>query len=144
MAIFSKKNSFEQESQKADKEAISSIIDARMIMKGELLFEGKTRIDGTVEGDIKGEHLILSEVGKVHGNIHVSTFVCHGTLEGNVTANLVTARKSCRIHGMIESNNLSVEPGAALSGEMKIATKELHMDEKNSPVPKKEDQPAQG
>ncbi|MEA3468397.1 MAG: polymer-forming cytoskeletal protein [Thermodesulfobacteriota bacterium] len=143
MAIFSKKNSFEQESQKADKEAISSIIDARMVMKGELLFEGKTRIDGTVEGDIKGEHLILSEVGKVHGNIHVSTFVCHGTLEGNVTANLVTARKSCRIHGMIESNNLSVEPGAALSGEMKIATKELHVDEKNSTIPKKEDRPAQ-
>ena len=143
MAIFSKKNSFEQESQKADKEAISSIIDARMIMKGELLFEGKTRIDGTVEGDIKGEHLILSEVGKVHGNIHVSTFVCHGTLEGNVTANLVTARKSCRIHGMIESNNLSVEPGAALSGEMKIATKELHMDEKNSTISKKENRPAQ-
>ncbi len=143
MAIFSKKNSFEQETQKADKEAISSIIDARMIMKGELLFEGKTRIDGTVEGDIKGEHLILSEVGKVHGNIHVSTFVCHGTLEGNVTANLVTARKSCRIHGMIESNNLSVEPGAALSGEMKIATKELHMDEKNSTISKKQDRPAQ-
>ncbi len=124
MAIFSKKNSFEQESKKADKEAISSIIDARMIMKGELLFEGKTRIDGTVEGNIKGEHLILSEVGKVHGNIHVSTFVCHGTVEGNITASLVTACKSCRINGIIESNNLSVEPGAALSGEMKIATRE--------------------
>ncbi len=136
MAIFSKKDSFEQESQKADKEAISSIIDARMIMKGELLFEGKARIDGTVEGNIKGEHLILSEVGKVHGNIQVSTFVCHGTLEGNVTAKLVTARKSCRIHGIIESNSLSVEPGASLSGEMKIATREEpHLAEKNSKEP---------
>ncbi len=136
MAIFSKKNSFEQESQKADKEAISSIIDARMIMKGELLFEGKARIDGTVEGNIKGEHLILSEVGKIHGNIQVSTFVCHGTLEGNVTAKLVTARKSCRIHGIIESTSLSVEPGAALSGEMKITTREEpHLAEKNNKEP---------
>ncbi len=142
MAIFSKKNSFDQESQKADKEAISSIIDAKMTMKGDLLFEGKARIDGTIDGNIKGEHLILSEVGKVYGNIEVSTFVCHGLLEGNVTANLITASKSCRIIGMIESNNLSVEPGAELNGEMKIANKELHLDEKNTTSPKKEDHPA--
>ena len=69
MAIFNKKDDFEQESEKADKEAISSIIDTRMVMKGELLFEGKARIDGTVEGNIKGEHLILSEGGKIIGDV---------------------------------------------------------------------------
>lgn len=127
MTIFSKKDSFEQESEKAEKEVISSIIDSRMTMKGELLFEGKARIDGTVEGDIKGEHLILSEDGRINGDIQVSTFVCHGTLEGNVKASMVTARKSCRIHGLIESNSLSVEAGASLSGELKVATRELHL-----------------
>jgi len=125
--MFNKKNNFEQEVEKADKEAISSIIDTKMILKGELLFEGKARIDGTVEGDIKGEHLILSDGGKIIGNIQVSTFVCHGTLEGNVKCSMVTARKTCRIHGLIESNSLNVEPGAELSGEMKVATKDLHL-----------------
>jgi len=48
MAIFSKKDSFEQESEKAEREVISSIIDAKMTMKGDLLFEGKAQIDGTV------------------------------------------------------------------------------------------------
>lgn len=134
MAIFSKKDSFEQESEKAEREVISSIIDAKMTMTGDLLFEGKARIDGTVEGDIKGEHLILSEVGKIHGNVQVSTLVCHGTLEGNITASLVTARKTCRIHGLIESNNLSVEPGAELSGEVKVSSKELHHTEENTTV----------
>lgn len=127
MALFNKKDSFEQESEKADKEVISSIIDSRMTIKGELLFEGKARIDGTVEGNIKGEHLILSESGKIHGNVEVATFVCHGTLEGDVKASMVTARKTCRIHGCIESNSLSVEPGAGLNGEMKVANKDLHL-----------------
>jgi cytoskeletal protein CcmA (bactofilin family) len=127
MAIFSKKDSFEQESEKAEKEVISSIIDSNMTMKGELLFEGKARIDGTVEGNIKGDHLILSEGGKINGDIQVSTFVCHGILEGNVKASMVTARKSCRIHGLIESNSLSVEPGAGLCGELRVANKELHL-----------------
>jgi len=133
MAMFNKKDNFEQESEKADKEVISSIIDTRMVMKGELIFEGKARIDGTVKGNIKGEHLVLSESGKIIGDINVSTFVCHGILEGNIKSNLVTARKTSKIHGLIESNSLSVEPGAALSGEVKVATKDLHLvDDKNS------------
>lgn len=127
MSLFNKKDSFEQENEKAEKEAISSIIDAKMVIKGEVSFEGKARIDGTVEGNIKGEHLILSESGKIIGDIEASSFVCHGILEGNVKANLVTARKSCQIQGRIEGNSLSVEPGAGLSGEIKVATKELHL-----------------
>ncbi len=132
MAMFSKKDSFEEECEKAEKEVISSIIDSRMTMKGELRFEGKARIDGTVEGDIKGEHLILSEGGTIQGDITVSTFVCHGTLEGNVKASMVTARKSCQIRGLIESNSLSVEPGAMLTGEMKVASRDHHPTDENS------------
>jgi len=127
MGIFNQKDDFEQQSQEADKEVISSIIDANMVMKGELVFEGKARIDGKVEGNIKGEHLILSESGKITGDIQVSTFVCHGALEGNIKASLVTARKNCSIQGRIESNSLTVEPGAGLDGEVKVACKDLHL-----------------
>lgn len=127
MGIFNQKDDFEQQSQLADKEVISSIIDENMVMKGELIFAGKARIDGKVEGNIKGEHLILSESGTITGDIQVTTFVCHGTLEGNIKASLVTARKNCSIHGRIESNSLTVEPGAGLDGEMKVACKDLHL-----------------
>lgn len=137
MALFNKKDSFEQENEKAEKEVISSIIDSRMTIKGELLFEGKARIDGTVEGNIKGEHLILSEGGKISGDIEVATFVCHGTLKGDVRASMVTARKTCQIQGLIESNSLSVEPGAGLSGEMKVSNKELHLVGDNNGAPLK-------
>ncbi|RUM43854.1 MAG: polymer-forming cytoskeletal protein [Desulfocapsa sp.] len=135
MGIFNQnqKDTFEQQSQQADKEVISSIIDANMVMKGELVFAGKARVDGTVEGNIKGEHLILSESGKIVGDIQVKTFVCHGALEGNIKANLVTARKNSSIHGRIESNSLTVEPGAGLDGEMKVTCNDLHLvNEKNA------------
>lgn len=141
MALFNKKDSFEEESEKADKEVIASIIDSRMTIKGELVFAGKARIDGTVEGNIQGEHLILSESGKIVGDIQVTTFVCHGTMEGNIKASLVTARKSCQIHGRIESNSLSVEPGSCLSGELDIATSELHIVAENG---SKEQTPPEG
>ena len=127
MSLFNKKDSFEQESERAEKVTISSIIDTKMVMKGELLFEGKAQIDGTVEGNIKGEHLVLSECGKIIGDVKVSTFVCHGSLEGNIKSSMLSARKTCRIHGRIESNSLNVEPGARLDGEVKIATQDLHL-----------------
>ncbi len=127
MPLFNKQDRFEQKSEKAEKLTISSIIDTKMVMKGELIFEGKAQIDGTVEGNIKGEHLVLNECGKIIGDVQVSTFVCHGSLEGNVKSSMLTARKTCRIHGCIESNSLSVEPGARLDGEVKIATKDLHL-----------------
>ncbi|MBU0960675.1 MAG: polymer-forming cytoskeletal protein [Proteobacteria bacterium] len=132
MSLFTKKDSFAHETHKAEKEVISSIIDIKMVIKGELSFEGKARIDGTVEGNISGEHLILSESGKIIGDIQVTSFVCHGIMEGNIKANLVTARKSCQIHGRIESNSLTVEPGAGLSGELKVASRELHLVNKDS------------
>lgn len=107
---------------KAEGETISSIIDKSMSITGEISFKGKTRIDGTVTGNISGEHLILSESGKIIGDITVASFICHGSLEGDIKANIVTARKGCFIHGRLEAGSLTVEPGATLDGEVKAAT----------------------
>jgi cytoskeletal protein CcmA (bactofilin family) len=130
--MFGKKNGFENEMQKVESETISSIIDKSMSVTGEISFKGKTRIDGTITGNISGEHLILSESGRINGDIQVTSFICHGSLEGNIKANLVTARKGCAIHGKLEAATLTVEPGATLDGEVKAATNNKAADSKNS------------
>ncbi len=91
--MFSKKNGLDKEMQKAENETISSVIDKSMSVSGEMSFKGKTRIDGTINGNVNGEHLILSESGKIVGDIKVSSFICHGYLEGNIISKLVTAAK---------------------------------------------------
>jgi cytoskeletal protein CcmA (bactofilin family) len=121
MAMFGKSGNPEQEMKKVESEAISSIIDESMTVTGEITFKGKTRIDGTINGNIRGEHLILSESGKVNGDINVSSFNCYGSLEGNIKADMLTARKNCSIHGKLEAISLTVEPGAAIQGEIKAA-----------------------
>ena len=115
----------QEELRKADGEAISSIIDKTMTVMGEISFQGKTKIEGTVTGNISGEHLVLSPSGKVTGDILVSSFNCFGSLIGNVTANLITARKDCFIKGKLTTGSLTVEPGAVIDGEIKAATKDL-------------------
>ncbi|MDP3480814.1 MAG: polymer-forming cytoskeletal protein [Desulfoprunum sp.] len=132
MTLFGKKTEGGQEKSKADIEAISSLIDKSMSITGTLTFKGKARIDGIVSGNIEGEHLILSETGRIIGNIKSISFNCYGTLEGDVQANNVIARKNCSIHGRLEAISLTVEPGAAIDGEIKAATKDLRqIDDKN-------------
>jgi cytoskeletal protein CcmA (bactofilin family) len=125
--MFGKKDDLEKEMQKAESETISSIIDKTMSVTGEITFKGKTRIDGTINGNITGEHLVLSESGKIIGDLKVSSFICNGSINGNIKANIVTARKGCSIHGRLEAGNLTVEPGAILDGEVKAATRDLHL-----------------
>lgn len=132
--MFKDRNNPGSRSQKVDSETISSIVDQNMLIKGELTFKGKTRIDGTVNGDIHGEHLILSQSGTIKGDINVTSFVCHGIIEGNVFAGSITARKGCSIHGKLEAENLIVEPGASLDGEVRTVQPSGGGNEKNKPA----------
>ena len=134
MGIFGKTMNVEQEMKQVDGEAIASIIDKNMTLTGEVLFQGKARIDGTITGDISGEHLILSETGRVVGDITVSSFNCYGSLEGNIKANLLIARKNCSIQGKVEAGNLTVEPGACIQGEILAATQALNPGEANDSI----------
>jgi cytoskeletal protein CcmA (bactofilin family) len=134
MGIFGKSVNLEQTMKKIESEAISSIIDKGMTINGKILFKGKTRIDGTITGNIEGEHLILSETGKIFGDIHVSSFNCYGSLEGNIKATMLTARKNCSILGKIETGSLTVEPGASIQGEIKAAAKDSQPVEKQIPL----------
>ncbi|HBG20760.1 MAG TPA: cell shape determination protein CcmA [Desulfobulbaceae bacterium] len=128
--MFGKTVNVEQEMKKVESEAISSIIDKSMTIKGEISFKGKARIDGTINGNIEGEHLILSESGRINGDITVVSFNCYGHIEGNIKANMLTARKSCSITGKLEAGSLTVEPGAAMKGEIQVAVQELKITER--------------
>ena len=102
----------------SEKYPIASVLAKEMVVTGEISFQGKARFDGTVEGDITGEYLILSDTARVTGNITVTTLVCHGKIEGNVLAEVVTAHATSQIHGILKSQNLTVESGASLEGEI--------------------------
>ncbi|WP_457573521.1 bactofilin family protein [Desulfolithobacter sp.] len=130
MPLFSRKDDLEKEAVRASKEAISSIIAKEMQITGEIRFKGKARIDGTVDGNISGEYLVLSESGRVNGDLVLDALVCHGTVEGNIQAKLVTAHATAVIRGRLESANLTVESGATLEGEIKAMKKQQHAAEK--------------
>jgi len=113
----------EKRAVKNEKDPIASVLAKEMVITGEISFKGKARFDGTVQGDITGEYLILSDTAQVMGNITVTTLVCHGKVEGNVMAEVVTAHATSEIHGILKSQNLTVESGASLEGEIHASSR---------------------
>ena len=118
----------EKRSMKNEKDPIASVLAKEMVITGEITFKGKARFDGTVQGDINGEYLILSDTAQVTGNIDVTTLVCHGKVEGNVMAEVVTAHATSEIHGILKSENLTVESGASLDGEIHASSRKQGTD----------------
>lgn len=130
MSIFNKKDPESQEMTtfkpvnkvtkptKTSDDVISSIISNDMKITGEVNFKGKARVDGVVEGNINGDHLVLSESGRVIGDVNLATLICHGSVEGNVKAKQVTAHTSSSLKGNLVASSLTVESGAQLNGEV--------------------------
>ena len=147
MPLFSKKaNSIARTAGGNSNGVISSVISKDMRINGEVSFKGKARIDGVVEGNIQGEHLILSENGKVRGDLKLASLVCHGSVEGNITAQQVTAHSTSSVHGNLAAVSLTVEPGARLNGEISASSQQKEEPKKAAAaaaVPKEGSPPAQ-
>jgi len=110
-----------------DKGAINSILDEGMVVKGDVSFKGKARVDGKIEGNVSGEYLILSESGIVVGDIEVQVVVCQGRVDGNIKAEKLHAQQAAKISGSLDVIDLTVDSGASLSGDVKAHSKDLRL-----------------
>jgi cytoskeletal protein CcmA (bactofilin family) len=98
---------------------VKSILSEGLKIEGNIISEGKIRIDGIVEGDVKGDFVVLGETSKIRGNLKVKNLISMGEVEGNILAEYVEIKKSSRIKGDITTQSLSVEPGASIEGSVK-------------------------
>ena len=71
-------------SSKSGKEAISTVLGKETAITGDVIFKGSMRVDGRINGNVSGEHLIISDSGKVVGDVTSQTCICHGQIVGNL------------------------------------------------------------
>lgn len=148
MGLFSKNDgSMDSKDRPLENEPITSIVGKDMTISGNIFFKGKARVDGKVEGNIEGEYLILSETGKVLGDVKGGTFVCQGRVDGDVNVKNLYVKKGGTLNGKLETVDILVESGASLNGEIKARTQDLRLVQKTTSskaVSKKEAIAAEG
>jgi len=114
-----KRNTQEQD-QPARIERVTSVLGSGIIWKGKLSGQGGVRIEGTFEGEIAIEGMVVvGETGKVTcENVRANTVIVAGGINGGITAEKLEIRKTGRVWGDVTIAAFSTEEGGFLRGQI--------------------------
>lgn len=101
---------------------IDTLVGQGTSITGDLLFAGGLHIDGTIKGNVVAEEgstalLILSEFGKIEGEVNVPNMVLNGEIIGDVFGSTrVELAPKARIKGSVYYNLIEMAIGAEVNG----------------------------
>jgi cytoskeletal protein CcmA (bactofilin family) len=104
--------------------SIATLIGAGTVIEGTLNYTGGLRIDGTVKGDVRcgsadAGMVVISEHGKVEGEVHAAHLVVSGTVNGPLhVAQLLELQPKARITGDVHYRALEIHHGAVVEGRL--------------------------
>ncbi len=96
-----------------------SIISANLHIVGNMSTAGEIQVDGTVDGDIQGNSVVIGANATVNGQISADEVSVRGTINGRIDARKVELASTARINGDILHEVLAVDAGAYLEGNCK-------------------------
>ena len=106
------------------KNGIDSLIGAEVRIEGNVSFSGGLRVDGEVNGNViaepgKPSTLVLSEHGRVNGEISVTHLVVNGVVDGPVrAAEYLELQSKAKVTGNVHYNTLEIQLGAIVEGRL--------------------------
>jgi len=115
-------------------------LDSGSKISGKLLFEGATRIDGQVDGEIIAkESLVIGESAVVTAQIKANAIIVAGKVSGDITATQrLEIRPSARVIGNLTSPVLIVHEGAMFEGHCSMQPEGARDERKVAVFPKEE------
>ena len=106
-------------------ERVTSVIGPGIIWTGDLRGKGGIRIEGTVDGEIAVQGLVvIGESGKVNcRTLQAERVIVAGAVKGNISCGKLEIRTTGRIWGDVVTTSFSSEDGAFLRGQMRMEDK---------------------
>ena len=103
---------------------IGTLIGAGTVIEGTVSYTGGLRIDGAVKGDVRcttGDAcmVIVSEHGKVEGEVHAAHLVVSGSVTGPLhVSELLELQPKARITGDVHYRAVEIHHGAVVEGRL--------------------------
>ena len=102
----------------------TTLIARDVVLAGDLEFGEGLRMDGHVKGNVTGKSdsqalLVLSEHGKITGNVRGYDLIVNGTIVGDVIADhFLDLQANAHVTGNIEYLQLRMDCGATVDGKL--------------------------
>ena len=103
---------------------VSTVVGGGTEVSGDILFSAGLHLDGKIRGNVTGEPesnstLMVSEQGKVEGDVRVENLILNGTVIGDVYANeRVELASQARVTGTVYYRLLEMAMGAEVNGQL--------------------------
>lgn len=102
---------------KSDK--LESLIGPNSTFKGDISTKGTIRLDGTLEGTVEADWLVLGDKGLLRGRASARVIIVGGKVEGNfLVVESVEIKQKGSVEGDIQTMRLTVLEGGVLNGRM--------------------------
>ena len=95
---------------------VVSVISPGLTVTGNLESEGAIQVDGTIEGDVRGQTVTIGEGATIKGAVYGDSVKVAGSVEGKVEAQTVSVTRSGQLKGDIIHERLEIEAGADIDG----------------------------
>jgi cytoskeletal protein CcmA (bactofilin family) len=101
---------------------VSAFVGKGVSFKGIISYSGTVRIDGTLDGEIHTEGvLLIGEEAVITAKVTAGTIVCKGKITGEITANeKIKLRAPAVINGGVTTPMLSIEEGVLFNGTLEM------------------------
>ena len=100
---------------------LETIVGNDTRIAGKVSVKGPIRIDGTVEGDVQADWVVVGVTGKILGNTRTRGMVVGGSVEGNIeAAETVELREKATMVGEIHAPKLAISEGAVFDGRARM------------------------
>ena len=101
-----------------NKEKLESFVGINSNFKGDIDTKGTLRIDGTMDGNVTADWVILGEKASLKGNIAARGIIIGGKVEGNLKAKeIIEVKSKGQVSGDISTTKLSIVEGAVFNGK---------------------------
>lgn len=101
---------------------VSAFIGRGVDFKGTIIYNGTVRIDGSLEGEVQTDGVLLvGEEAVLKAKVTAGTVVCKGKITGDVTATeKIRLRAPAVLNGGVKAPMLSIEEGVLFNGTIEM------------------------
>src|SRR5262249_46235981 len=96
-----------------------SVISRALKITGQLESTEDIRIDGEVDGDVRGVSVTVGNGARVKGTVHGEAVELAGVVEGRIEAKKVVLTGTARMTGDVFHQDIKIESGAFIEGHLK-------------------------
>ena len=91
-------------------------------IQGDVQTDGDIRVDGTIKGNVKvSGKLVVGQHGVVEGEVECKNAAIAGSLNGILkVAQTLSLTATAKVEGDVQTEKLSVEPGASVNGSVSM------------------------